>query len=580
MKNQHFGAMICRRWFHPHLSGQEAQDLLLKKGFHGSYLVRPSKNTAGDYTLSVRQRDKVVHIKISNTGDCYHLYDYESFATLSELIQVYTQEKGKLTTADGEVTELIHPLYSNDPTNERWYHGRIDGKAAEKLLLTKGDRNTFLVRESISKPGSFVISVKTSEDDVAHIMINSNNKKYSIPGRGNPPEFSTLTELVDYYKRNHLVDCSRRPYYLLETINATLINLSTIKERMEVLEKPTASGKTGFLEEFEQLQCQEDSYERTEGMKPENKPKNRYKNILPFDHSRVILKNGDPNVPGTDYINANYITLELFGGERTVYIATQGCLQNTVADFWRMIWEDNVGIIVCLTRLQENGKNKCTQYWPRKDDKGPKRIYLHNHQLVIHCTETMPTDDYEIHDMEIKEIVLKDDEEVVVGSRPVYSFNFLTWPDKSVPKDAGPLLDFIQKIHDKQKRLLSCGPVVIHCSAGIGRTGAFMTMDYLLTVIKANGLECDVDIQKTVKTVRSMRSGMVQTETQYKFIYQAIRHYVETATSRINIQSHTSDQETYGNLYGTMPWIQQRQQHDDDTLERPSYENFQKSERE
>lgn len=565
--------MICRRWFHPHLSGQEAQELLLRKGFHGCYLVRPSRNTAGDYTLSVRKKDVVVHIKISNTGDCYHLYDYESFATLSELIQVYTQEKGKLTTADGEVTELLHPLYSNDPTNERWYHGRIDGKTAENLLCLKGDRNTFLVRESISKPGSFVISVKTGETEVAHIMINSINKKYSIPGRGNPPEFDTLTELVDYYKRNHLMDCSRRPYYLLETVNGTLINLSSMKERMEVLDKSIGSGKSGFLEEFEQLQGQENSYDRKEGMRPENKSKNRYKNILPFDHSRVVLKNGDLNVPGSDYINANYITLELFGGERVVYIATQGCLQNTVVDFWRMVWQEDVGIIVCLTKLQENGKNKCSQYWPRKEEEeGLKRLYLHNHQLAIRCTNTLRTEDYEIHTMEIMQIIQRDDEEVIVGPKPVYHFNFLTWPDKSVPKDAGPLLDFIQKMSDKQKSLFGCGPILVHCSAGIGRTGAFIVMDYLLSVIKSKGLQCDVDIQKTVETVRSMRSGMVQTETQYKFIYEAIRHYVETASSRIPTQSQTSDNDTYGNLYGTIPWIHQRQMNEN-TLERPSYEN-------
>lgn len=561
--------MTCKRWFHPHLSGKEAEELLLKKGFHGYYLVRPSRNTIGDYTLSVRQKDKVVHIKISNTGDCYHLYDFESFATLSELIQVYTQEKGQLTTADGEITELLQPLYTFDPTNERWYHGRIDGKAAE-ALLQRGQKNTFLVRESISKPGSFVISVKTSDTEVTHVMVQCVEEKYSIPGKGNAPEFYNLTELVDYYKRQHLMDCNRRPYYLIETVNTTLINSSAIKERIAVLEKPTPLGKTGFLEEFEQLQSQENSSERKEGSRPENKLKNRYKNILPFDYTRVILDGGDPNLPGSDYINANYIQLELFGGEQVCYIATQGCLQNTVVDFWRMIWQENTRVIVCLTRLLEQGKSKCTQYWPKKDD-DCKRVFLGNQELVVRWVDGNDTDDYEMRQLELTQKIHGGDEEVFLGSRIIHMFNYLTWPDKSVPKDAGPLLDFVQKIHDAQTQLPNFGPIVVHCSAGIGRTGAFIVLDYLLSVIKFKGFQCDIDIQKTVLEVRSKRSGMVQTETQYKFIYQAIRHYIETASRRLPAPS--SDQEIYGNLYGSIPGLTYRPPHESQE-ERPSYENF------
>lgn len=561
--------MTCKRWFHPHLSGKEAEEVLLKKGFHGYYLVRPSRNTIGDYTLSVRQKDKVVHIKISNTGDCYHLYDFESFATLSELIQVYTQEKGQLTTADGEITELLQPLYSFDPTNERWYHGRIDGKTAEGLLH-RGQKNTFLVRESISKPGSFVISVKTSDTEVTHVMVQCIDEKYSIPGKGSAPEFDSLTDLVEYYKRQHLMDCNRRPYYLMETVNTTLINSSAIKERIEVLEKLTPLGKTGFLEEFEQLQSQESSCERKEGSRPENKQKNRYKNILPFDKTRVILKDGDPNVPGTDYINANYISLDLFGGERTGYIATQGCLQNTVADFWRMVWQENTGVIICLTKLMEQGKSKCTQYWPKKDE-DCRRIYLRKEELVIRWVNGTETDDYEMRQLELTQQIHEDDEEVILESRSIYMFNYLTWPDKSVPRDPGPLLDFVQKIHDAQNSLPNRGPIIVHCSAGIGRTGAFIVMDYLLSVIKSKGFQCDIDIQKTVQEVRSMRSGMVQTETQYKFIYQAIRHYVETASSRLPAPSR--EHEIYGNLYGSIPGLAYRPPHDSHE-ERPSYENF------
>ncbi|KAG8142332.1 putative Tyrosine-protein, partial [Naja naja] len=346
------------RWFHPNISGIEAEKLLLTRGIHGSFLARPSKSNPGDFTLSVRRNDEVTHIKIQNTGDYYDLYGGEKFATLAELVQYYTEQEGLLREKNSNTIELRFPLNCQDPTSERWYHGHLTGKEAEKLLTDKAKPGSFLVRSSQSKPGDFVLSVLTNEDKadtgdrkprVTHIMI-----RYQ--------RFDTLADLVEHYKKNPMVEKSGVVVHLKQPFNATRIIAANIENRVKELNKmadQSEKAKQGFWEEFEMLQQQECKflYPRKEGQRVENKAKNRYKNILPFDTTRVALRNADPRVPSSDYINANYIKNTLEDGcsaeHCKVYIATQGCLQSTVNDFWTMIYQENTHII-----------NKCFRYWP------------------------------------------------------------------------------------------------------------------------------------------------------------------------------------------------------------------------
>uniref|UniRef100_A0A8C6DAS5 protein-tyrosine-phosphatase n=1 Tax=Moschus moschiferus TaxID=68415 RepID=A0A8C6DAS5_MOSMO len=202
------------RWFHPNISGVEAEQLLMSNGQHGSFLARPSKSCPGGFTLSVRRHDEVTHIKIQNTGDYYDLYGGEKFATLAELVQHYTgQHGGLLRERGGAPVELRHPLGCQDPTSERWYHGHLSGKEAEKLLMEKGRPGSFLVRESQSKPGDFVLSVLTQQLDradrqqrVTHIMIHFQpDGKYDV---GGGEQFDTLGDLVERYRKNPLVERS------------------------------------------------------------------------------------------------------------------------------------------------------------------------------------------------------------------------------------------------------------------------------------------------------------------------------------------------------------------------------------
>ena len=311
-------------------------------------------------------RDEVTHIKIQNTGDFYDLYGGEKFATLSELVLFYQENKGQLKEKSGEEIQLIFPLNCADPTTERWFHGHLTGREAEKVLLEKGRNGSFLVRESQGKPGNYVLSVR-SEDKVTHVMIRCEKERFDC---GGGDQFDSLTELIEHYKKNPMVETTGTVIHLKLPYNATKVNAGKIDLRVAELQKENGpssfgGGKAGFWEEFESLQQQECKhlYSRKEGQRPENKSKNRYKNILPFDHTRVILRNGDDK-PGADYINANYINYEtdenmIAGKPFKQYIATQGCVGSTKADFWQMVWQEESRLIVMTTKARFDRKVMC-----------------------------------------------------------------------------------------------------------------------------------------------------------------------------------------------------------------------------
>lgn len=517
--------MGSRRWFHPNISGLEAETVLIERGFDGSFLARPSKSNPGDFTLSVRRNGEVTHIKIQNTGDFYDLYGGEKFATLAELIQYYSENQGQLREKNGEIIELKYPLFCADPTTERWFHGSLSGKEAEKLILEKGKNGSFLVRESQSKPGDYVLSVRT-DDKVTHVMIRRKDEYYDV---GGGEKFESLSELVEHYKKNPMVETTGTVVHLKQPFNATRINASTIQSRVQELSKENGltSGKAGFWEEFESLQQQECKhlFSRKEGQKPENRNKNRYKNILPFDHTRVMLKGTDPNTPGSDYINANYIKPDddLGDGPCKNYIATQGCLLSTVNDFWWMIWQENSRVIVMTTKEVERGKAKCARYWPEEGQtKECGKITLKN-------VAESATVDYTLREF----TVTKEGES---DERKVFHYHFQAWPDHGVPSDPGCVLNFLHDVNKRQEWIEDAGPVVVHCSAGIGRTGTFIVIDTIINQVKKHGLNCEIDIQRTIQMVRSQRSGMVQTEAQYKFVYMAVQHFIETLSQRMQAE--------------------------------------------
>uniref|UniRef100_A0A8C8CEG9 protein-tyrosine-phosphatase n=1 Tax=Oncorhynchus tshawytscha TaxID=74940 RepID=A0A8C8CEG9_ONCTS len=520
-------------WFHPNITGIEAEQLLLTRGVHGSFLARPSKSNPGDFTLSIRRNNEVTHIKIQNSGDYYDLYGGEKFATLAELVQYYTEQHDLLRERNGDVIELKYPLNCKDPTSERWYHGHLSGRDAEKLLMDKGKPGSFLVRESQSKPGDFVLSVLTNEEKhenvdrktkVTHVMIRYQDGKYDV---GGGERFDTLADLVDHYKKNPMVEKSGIVVHLKQPFNATRINAANIENRVKELNKVADNSekpKQGFWEEFEVLQQQECKllYPRKEGQRAENKSKNRYKNILPFDTTRVEIREADTDVPGSDYINANYIrVIKSLNEEGKVFIATQGCLQNTVVDFWKMVYQENTHVIVMTTKEMERGRNKCVRYWP--DLNATKEFG----KVSVKNVEECPAQDYILRELEVTRL---DRRELV---RYIWHYQYLSWPDHGVPNEPGGVLSFLEQVNRTQSAIPDTGPIVVHCSAGIGRTGTIIVIDILIDIINRQGLDCDIDIPKTIQRVRQQRSGMVQTEAQYKFIYMAVQQYIDTAQKRL-----------------------------------------------
>ncbi|XP_012577670.1 PREDICTED: receptor-type tyrosine-protein phosphatase F isoform X10 [Condylura cristata] len=235
-----------------------------------------------------------------------------------------------------------------------------------------------------------------------------------------------------------------------------------------------------------------------------NKPKNRYANVIAYDHSRVILTSID-GVPGSDYINANYID-----GYRkqNAYIATQGPLPETMGDFWRMVWEQRTATVVMMTRLEEKSRVKCDQYWPPRGTETYGLIQVTLLDTVELATYTMRT--FALHKSGSSE------------KRELRQFQFMAWPDHGVPEYPTPILAFLRRV--KTCNPLDAGPMVVHCSAGVGRTGCFVVIDAMLERMKH---EKTVDIYGHVTCMRSQRNYMVQTEDQYVFIHEAL---LEAAT--------------------------------------------------
>uniref|UniRef100_A0A8C9F192 Tyrosine-protein phosphatase non-receptor type 13 n=1 Tax=Pavo cristatus TaxID=9049 RepID=A0A8C9F192_PAVCR len=233
------------------------------------------------------------------------------------------------------------------------------------------------------------------------------------------------------------------------------------------------------------------------GQAKENRRKNRYKNILPYDATRVPL--------GSEggYINASFIRMPV-GNEEFVYIACQGPLPTTVADFWQMVWEQNCTVIAMMTQEVEGEKIKCQRYWPD----------------VLHKT-TMITDRLRlalVRFQQLKGFIIRvlELEEIQTGEvRHISHLNFTAWPDHDTPSQPDDLLTFISYMRHVHRS----GPIVTHCSAGIGRSGTLICIDVVLGLISR---DLDFDISDLVRTMRLQRHGMVQTEDQYIFCYQVV----------------------------------------------------------
>ncbi|XP_013162119.1 PREDICTED: tyrosine-protein phosphatase non-receptor type 11-like isoform X1 [Papilio xuthus] len=485
--------------------------------------------------------------------------------------------------AAGAIVSTVLKELSKAFMLKKWFHGIMSAKEAEQLIMEKGRNGSFLVRESLTHPGEYVLSVRV-RGRVSHVMIRRQQDKYDV---GSGEQFDDLVGLIEHFRSYPMTETSGDVLRLLQPVSGTCLRAKDIDEKvmeMDDIQKP--DNKCGFDVEFYSLKLIEDMfvYTANEGAKMENMHKNRYRNIIPYDQTRVVLRRGSDDSHCSDYINANYIrssrlsdisssvqssteslnsvhSLILHRGSRESlplvskslsddalrevrkfmkldkikenkrrnivkdksYIATQGCLTNTVNDFWRMIWQEDVRVIAMITNEAERGKKKCERYWPLS---GQKEMY--NNLLVKSISETY-YEDYLLREFDISD---------KTTCRTVYQYQFTAWPDHSIPAEPDGVLAFIDDINRRmrqnieEQRAPEQNVLCVHCSAGVGRTGTFIVLDMLIDKIKLSGFNCDINVHNTVKLIRTQRRGMVQNKSQYRFIYLALKSYIDNNSSQ------------------------------------------------
>ncbi|XP_032669120.1 tyrosine-protein phosphatase Lar isoform X7 [Odontomachus brunneus] len=313
-------------------------------------------------------------------------------------------------------------------------------------------------------------------------------------------------------QRNYMVQTEDQYIFihdaLLEAVicGNTEVPARNLHSHIQKLMQPEIDNITGMELEFKKLSnIKADSTRFISANLPCNKHKNRLVHILPYECTRVCLQ-PQRNIEGSDYINASLIDGYRYRG---AYIATQGPLCDTTDDFWRMLWEHNSTIVVMLTKLKEMGREKCHQYWPS------------DRSIRYQCFVVDPIAEYNMPQYILREFKVTDARDG--ASRTVRQFQFIDWPEQGVPKSGDGFIDFIGQVHKTKEQFGQDGPITVHCSAGVGRTGVFITLSIVLERMQYEGV---VDIFQTVRILRTQRPAMVQTEDQYQFCYRSSLEYL------------------------------------------------------
>uniref|UniRef100_A0A3Q0RL34 Tyrosine-protein phosphatase non-receptor type 9 n=1 Tax=Amphilophus citrinellus TaxID=61819 RepID=A0A3Q0RL34_AMPCI len=306
----------------------------------------------------------------------------------------------------------------------------------------------------------------------------------------------------------------------------------------ELVEYVKRKKKKGIYQEYEEIRKEPPAGTFDYSKKLSNQVKNRYSDVLCLDQSRVRLcplSNDEDET--SDYINASFMD----GYKRSnAYIATQGPLPKTFADFWRMVWEQMVLIIVMTTRVVERGRVKCGQYWPLEEGRTEQHGYF-----LVRNTHIQVFQDFRLSHLELYNTQSGE-------RREVYHYLYVSWPDFGVPKSASAMLDFREHVLQRREAAVQTlgsswrgppggPPVVVHCSAGIGRTGTFCTLDICLSQLEDVGT---VDVRQTVRRMRTQRAFSIQTWDQYYFCYTAIIEYAQRNGKLTPVQWSDSELET------------------------------------
>ncbi|XP_020841236.1 tyrosine-protein phosphatase non-receptor type 2 isoform X1 [Phascolarctos cinereus] len=250
----------------------------------------------------------------------------------------------------------------------------------------------------------------------------------------------------------------------------------------------------------------------------ENRNRNRYRDVSPYDHSRVKLQNTE-----NDYINASFVSIE--EAQRN-YILTQGPLPNTCCHFWLMVWQQKSKAVVMLNRIVEKDSVKCAQYWPTKED---QVMLFEETGFCVRLVSEDVKSYYTVHLLKLENIHSGE-------TRIISHFHYTTWPDFGVPESPASFLNFLFKVRESGSLNAEHGPAVIHCSAGIGRSGTFSLVDTCLLLMEKRDDPFSVDIKQVLLNMRKYRMGLIQTPDQLRFSYMAVIEGAKFIMGDSNIQ--------------------------------------------
>uniref|UniRef100_A0A182Z375 Tyrosine-protein phosphatase non-receptor type 9 n=3 Tax=Biomphalaria glabrata TaxID=6526 RepID=A0A182Z375_BIOGL len=390
---------------------------------------------------------------------------------------------------------------------------------SESSKDTVNEKHTNEDREKEKEEEFDVMDHKASEENFQSIMSQEdkdiNRKRKTSESRKRSSDLSAVSESA-----TDGMPCKKRPPSSGSNILDDSIHMpdSPGTDVQQLLSKINSLKRKGLFAEYASIKMEPPTGTFNNSKIKANVPKNRYTDVLCYDHSRVVLPVCEDD-PSSDYINANYVDGYM---QKNAFISTQGPLPKTFVDFWRMVWHNQCRIIVMTTRTVERSRMKCGQYWPSEEDTDEQF-----EEFIVYNQGVTENDDFTESVLVLHNINTGE-------SFQVLHLQFTSWPDYGVPP-AAPFLDFLFRVRSAQetatKEMGSAWtghplgpPIVVHCSAGIGRTGTFITVDICLRRLEHVGT---VDVKETVRRIRSQRAFSIQMPDQYVFCHQVIIEHAQ-----------------------------------------------------